>query len=138
MYQGQQQSGQWITMNQLPKMSAGYSQQLLGVPNGLLFQGTALAPNERRSSQRKRPGTAGRKAQLSLKKKMGLYAVPTQASVQHVPMSAKAANQIDVEIHRLRPRKIFQERERLYDDVIKHKIVKNNLADENTRLKTRI
>ena len=38
----------------------------------------------------------------------------------------------------MRPRIIHQDRERLYDDVMKHKMTTNNLATENTRLKTRI
>ena len=38
----------------------------------------------------------------------------------------------------MRPRVIQQERERLYDDVMKQKMATNNLANENLRLKTRI
>ena len=45
---------------------------------------------------------------------------------------------MDLDVQKLRPRKINQERERLYDDVMKQKMVKNNLADENMKLRTRI
>ena len=55
-----------------------------------------------------------------------------------MPLSVKAASQIDLEVNKLRPRVIHQERERLYDDVMKQKMATNNLAVENTRLRTRI
>ncbi len=41
-------------------------------------------------------------------------------------------------MHKLRPRVIHQERERLFDDVMKSRMTTNNLATENTRLKTKI
>lgn len=45
---------------------------------------------------------------------------------------------MDLEVHKLRPRVIHQERERLYDDVMKQRMTTNNLKDENTRLKTKL
>ena len=53
-------------------------------------------------------------------------------------MSAKAASLIDLEISKLRPKNVQQERERLYDDVMKQRMTTNNLKDENTKLKTRV
>lgn len=53
-------------------------------------------------------------------------------------MSAKAASLIDLEISRLRPKNVQQERERLYDDVMKQRMTTNNLNQENIKLKTRI
>jgi hypothetical protein len=45
---------------------------------------------------------------------------------------------MDLEVQKLRPRIVAQEKERLYDDAIKQKMTANYLKDENTRLKTRI
>lgn len=42
------------------------------------------------------------------------------------------------EISKFRPRVVKQERERLYDDVIKHQMVNNNLLQENISLKTKL
>ena len=39
---------------------------------------------------------------------------------------------------KLRPRVVLQERERLYDDVIKQRIFNNTLRDENIKLRTRL
>jgi len=39
---------------------------------------------------------------------------------------------------KLRPRVVLQERERLYDDVMKQRMATNNLKDENTKLRTRL
>lgn len=39
---------------------------------------------------------------------------------------------------KLRPRVVPQERERLYDDVIKQRIFNNTLRDENIKLRTRL
>ena len=38
----------------------------------------------------------------------------------------------------MRPRVVHQERERLYDDVMKQRITTNYYKDENTKLKTRL
>ena len=53
-------------------------------------------------------------------------------------MSAKAASHIDLEVNKLRPRVIQQERERLYDDVMRQRMTTNQLKDENIRLKTKL
>ena len=88
---------------------------------------------------KRRPGTAGRKAQLNFGKKLGLPG-PAHVSMGQAPGStnAKASSQIDLEVHKLRPRVIHQERERLYDDVMKQRMTTNNLKDENTRLRTKL
>lgn len=54
-----------------------------------------------------------------------------------LPISTKASH-LDLEVSKLRPRVIHQERERLYDDVMKQRMTTNNLTNENTRLKTRV
>jgi len=92
-----------------------------------------------KSAGRRRPGTAGRKAHLNFGKKLGLQQLIGHGpQMQQVPMSVKASSQIDLDVHKLRPRIIHQERERLYDDVMKSRMTTNNLATENTRLKTKI
>lgn len=45
---------------------------------------------------------------------------------------------MEAEIVKLRPRVVQQERERLYDDVMKQRMTTNNLKDENIKLRTRI
>jgi hypothetical protein len=45
---------------------------------------------------------------------------------------------IEQEIVKLRPRVVLQERERLYDDVMKQRMAANNLRDENIKLRTRL
>lgn len=45
---------------------------------------------------------------------------------------------MDLEISRLRPRIVHQEREKLYEDAIKQKMTANYLKDENTKLKTKL
>ena len=55
-----------------------------------------------------------------------------------MPLTGKAASQIELEVSKLRPRVIHQERERLYDDVMKQRMATNNLKDENVRLKTKL
>ena len=56
----------------------------------------------------------------------------------HMPQSAKAQSQIDLEVNKLRPRVIHQERERLFDDVMKQRMTTNNLTGENTKLRTKL
>ena len=88
---------------------------------------------------KKRPGTASRKNAVSFGKKLG-YGAPAGAIAgnPNAPTSAKAASLIDLEISKLRPKNVQQERERLYDDVMKQRMTTNNLKDENTKLKTRL
>jgi hypothetical protein len=52
-------------------------------------------------------------------------------------MNAKSVA-IEQEVIKLRPRVVLQERERLYDDVMKQRMATNNLKDENTKLRTRL
>lgn len=54
------------------------------------------------------------------------------------PASAKASNMMDLQISKLRPNRVNQERERLYDDVLKQRMTTNVYKEENTRLKTRL
>lgn len=51
---------------------------------------------------------------------------------------SKNPSTIDLEVSRMRPRIINQERERLYDDAMKQKMTANFLKDENIKLKTKI
>jgi len=39
--------------------------------------------------------------------------------MMNIPNTTKAQSQIDLEVNKLRPRVIHQERERLFDDVMK-------------------
>ena len=50
----------------------------------------------------------------------------------------KTVSQVDLEVSKLRPKVVYQERERLYDDVMKQRIATNSLQQENLRLKTRL
>ena len=95
-------------------------------------------PQNLNAKGKRRPGTASRKAQLNFGKKLGYGAVQSIAGNPNAPMSAKAASLIDLEISKLRPKNVQQERERLYDDVMKQRMTTNNLKDENTKLKTRV
>lgn len=45
---------------------------------------------------------------------------------------------MDIQISKLRPNRVNQERERLYDDVMKQRMTTNVLKEENTKLKTRL
>lgn len=45
---------------------------------------------------------------------------------------------MDLEISKLRPRVVQQERERLYDDVMKQRMTTNRFKDENTKLRTKL
>jgi len=56
---------------------------------------------------------------------------------QMAPLSAKTVA-MEAEVVKLRPRVVLQERERLYDDVMKQRMATNNLKDENTKLRTRL
>jgi hypothetical protein len=42
------------------------------------------------------------------------------------------------DVVKLRPRVVLQERERLYDDVMKQRMETNSLRDENTKCRTRL
>ena len=45
---------------------------------------------------------------------------------------------IENDVIKLRPKNVTQERERLYDDVVRQRMETNNLKDENTKLRTRL
>lgn len=45
---------------------------------------------------------------------------------------------MDLEVSKLRPRIVHQERERLYDDVMRQRMTTNTLKSENTKLRTRL
>jgi len=45
---------------------------------------------------------------------------------------------MELDVHKLRPQRVLQERERLYDDVIKQRMTANNLRDDNIKLRTRL
>ena len=87
---------------------------------------------------RRRPGTAGRKQQLQFGKKMTALAAGSQQFIGQLPSTGKNQSQIDLEVNKMRPRVIHQERERLYEDVMKQRMTTNNLKDENTRLRTKL
>lgn len=95
---------------------------------------------------RKRPGTAGRKSKNTLTGKysvggssaaVNIYSNSSNQAQSFVPLSAKTVA-MEAEVVKLRPRVVLQERERLYDDVMKQRMHTNNLKDENTKLRTRL
>lgn len=45
---------------------------------------------------------------------------------------------MEIEISRLRPKIVKQDKEKLYEDVMKQKIENNIYKEENTKLKTKI
>ena len=45
---------------------------------------------------------------------------------------------LDIEVSKFRPRVVAQERERLYDDVMRQRIATNVFKDENTKLRTKL
>ena len=84
-------------------------------------------------SLKRRPGTAGRRQQFKLPK--GFQSINNNLVA---PVSAKASNFMEIQISKLRPNKVNQERERLYDDVMKQRMTTNVLREENVKLKTRL
>lgn len=54
-----------------------------------------------------------------------------------IPLSSKSVA-IENDVIKLRPKNVTQERERLYDDVVRQRMETNNLKDENTKLRTRL
>ena len=130
---------QALLQQQQQVLPPGYSQQAL-VQGGFVPHNTAgtFFPQALPPKGKRRPGTANRKAQLNFGKKLGYQPVQQNTGNPNAPMSAKAASLIDLEISRLRPKNVQQERERLYDDVMKQRMTTNNLNQENIKLKTRI
>lgn len=51
---------------------------------------------------------------------------------------SKNPSTLDLEVSRMRPRNIRQERERLYDDALRQKMISNLLKEENVKLKTKV
>jgi len=45
---------------------------------------------------------------------------------------------MDLEVSKLRPRVVRQERERLYDDVMRQRMATNYFQEENMKLKTKL
>jgi len=43
-----------------------------------------------------------------------------------------------IDIHKLRPKRVYAEKERLYEDALKLKIQSNQFKSENTKLKTQV
>jgi hypothetical protein len=54
-----------------------------------------------------------------------------------VPSMAKSVA-MEAEVLKLRPRIVQQEREQLFDDVLKQRMATNSLINENTKLRTRM
>ena len=77
-----------------------------------------------------RPTTAG----LSSNKQWP----PQQAVNSQKQILGGSSQAIDLEALRLRPKVVNQERESLYEDVLKQKLQGNLLKDENTKLRTRV
>lgn len=108
-----------------PNIAAAYQmQQQQNInPNGMIsngfYGGIPLGG-------KKRPTTASRKGNN------GALGHPKKSFPSKVP------SQMDLEVSKLRPRIINQERERLYDDALKQKMAANFLKEENVRLKTKI
>lgn len=88
---------------------------------------------------RKRPGTAGRKSKAG-KFSIGGNGVTVYGnnSGQLAPVLNAKTVAIEQEVIKLRPRVVLQERERLYDDVMKQRMAANNLRDDNVKLRTRL
>ena len=76
--------------------------------------------------QKKRPTTASRRNNVQF------------GVINKKQFGSKNPSTIDLEISRLRPRIIHQEREKLFDDAMKQKMQANYLKDENMKLKTKI
>jgi len=55
-----------------------------------------------------------------------------------VPVIDAKTVAIEQDVIRLRPRIVHQERERLFDDVMKQRMTANNLREENLKLRTRL
>ena len=89
---------------------------------------------------KRRPGTAGRKNQLNFGKKLGIHHnTMSSGQVPGHPSTVKSINSHpSIDVAKLRPKVIHQERERLYDDVMKQRVTSNNLHAENVRLRTRM
>ena len=51
---------------------------------------------------------------------------------------SKNPSTMELEVSRLRPKVVRQDKERLFDDVMRSKITTNIFKEENTKLKTRI
>lgn len=81
---------------------------------------------------KKRPTTANRLRNNAIQLN-GFVKRPNQ---QGYP--SKNPSTLDLEVSRLRPKNIKQERERLYDDAMRQKITANLLKDDNIKLKTKI
>lgn len=87
------------------------------------------SPQQAQIVMKKRPITANRlrNNMLGLSKKQTYF-----------PAQNKNQSSIDLEVSRMRPKNIKQERERLYDDALRQKMISNLLKDENVKLKTKI
>ena len=83
----------------LPTFTAPYSQNNFFYP----------APGGRPVSGKKRPGTASRKANMQ-------FGMPKRSGA-----APKNPSALDLDVSKMRPRIINQERERLYDDAMKQK-----------------
>ena len=83
---------------------------------------------------KKRPTTASRRNQNVIQ-----FGAPNGGSqMKKGQFGSKNPSTLELDVSRMRPRIINQERERLYDDAMKQKITANFLKDENIKLKTRI
>ena len=92
-----------------------------------------MAPPSNKSGAKRRPGTAGRRNTT------GRRAVVSSSSnaIVSIPITPGKLP-VDIEVSKFRPRIVQQERERLYDDVMRQRIATNVFKDENTRLKTKL
>jgi hypothetical protein len=77
---------------------------------------------------KKRPTTANR-----IRNNVGFGVVSKKAAYP-----SKNPSTLDLEVSRMRPRNIKQERERLYDDALRQKMISNLLRDDNVKLKTKV
>jgi len=79
------------------------------------------------SGNKRRPLTASRKNnQLNFGRKLGSNLV-TLSKRNQMPMSVKSVSQISLDMNKLRPKVIIQDRERLYEDIMLQKMTANNL-----------
>lgn len=85
---------------------------------------------------KKRPTTGGR-LRNNLASGFAAFNKRMQGNIA-ASFPSKNPSTLDLEVLKMRPKNIRQERERLYDDVLRNKMTSNLLKDENLKLKTKV
>ncbi len=124
-----QQNGWMPNQQQFNMMPApgvmGISQQ-----NGHFLQQIAPKPP---TGTKRRPNTASRRNQLAFNPKKSSKPFNNVNSTGSIKGSTR-----DTDSSKLRPKVINQDPEKLYEDVMKHKVTTNKMQEENMKLKARI